>query len=128
MNTLRDTSEGKASPSVWPVSVVAVVLGSLGLLGGVLGVLFFLFFGLLPAIEWWPLFLFLVLVGAFDIVVTYGLLRLRRWGWWCGIVALCCGGIASVLALLSWNGVVDKSVAVDSLFEETIDFDRLVRS
>ncbi len=30
--------------------------------------------------------LFLVPVGAFSIVTAYGLLRLRRWGWWCAVV------------------------------------------
>jgi len=29
---------------------------------------------------------FYVSVGAFGVVTAYGLLRLRRWGWWCAIV------------------------------------------
>jgi len=80
MNTCRDTDEGRARPSVWPVYVVVGLLGSLGLLGVALGVEVL---SVAPK-AWWGLALFLMLVGALDAVVAYGLLRLRRWGWWGG--------------------------------------------
>ena len=72
MNTLIDTDEGRARPSVWPVYVVAAVIGVASLVialpnfSSLLGPRGFLvFFGLLTA---------------------YGLFRLRTWAWWCALL------------------------------------------
>ncbi len=97
MNTPRDTDERRARPSVWPVYVVAALLGSLGLFSVAIGAVL-LFFS--PGHWRWGLGYF-VPVGVFDIVVAYGLLRLRRWGWWCGIVWLCYGVLCSLWIVLS---------------------------
>ena len=70
MNTLRDTDGGRARPSVWPVYVWAVVVLIVGLQN--------LFF---PDVT-----LAQLALGLFGVVTAIGMLRLRRWGWWCGIV------------------------------------------
>ncbi len=71
MNTHRDTDEGKARPSVWPVYVVAAIVGAVSL-QAVAGLFSGLYFNS-------PVVLF-------GFVTIWGLVRLRRWGWWCGAV------------------------------------------
>ena len=75
MNTLRDTDEGRARPSVWPVYVAAGVL----LISGawtvysaidILGALY-----LLPSV--W---------GILGLLAAFGLLARRPWGWWSAAV------------------------------------------
>ncbi len=75
MNTLRDTDKHRARPSVWPVYVVAAIVGSVSL-----QVVAGLFSGLY---SYSPVVLPVVLFG---FVTIWGLVRLRRWGWWCGAV------------------------------------------
>jgi len=82
MNTLRDTDESKARPSVWPVYVAAGVIT----LGSVLYVI---------SVITWPLVLF----GS---VTILGIVRLRPWGWWCGVVWT---GLFTILLLTQeWAG------------------------
>ncbi len=118
MNTPRDTDEGKATPSVWPVyvAVVAVLIIALAHLAMVL-----LWGGLLSVIRG-PVvsvsdaaFLVLPLAsavfGLFGLVTASGLLQLRGWGWWCGSVFAgiwIVGGALPILGLglVEWAGSV----------------------
>jgi len=84
MSTLRDTDEGRARPSVWPVYVVAGIIGAVSLL--VLRFELVLswktqgpFAGLLILFPW-TIYVF------FGLLTAWGLLRLRVWGWWCAVV------------------------------------------
>ncbi len=70
MNTLGDTDERKARPSVWPVYVAAGVLLVASLLGLFLA----------------PSVLFGRIFGLFGVFAGIALVRLRPWGWWCGIL------------------------------------------
>ena len=102
MNTLSDTDEGRARPSVWPVYLVGVIIGlySVGFLG--YAVLFPLSASIareaasyaspeaLPGIQFHialaayaPLF---AVCGLFGVVTAVGLVRLRPWGWWCAVL------------------------------------------
>ena len=89
MNTLRDTDEGKARPSVWPVYAMCVVIG-----------LFSLASLAYPWLEresprvglLWPsdrLLQYVGYVGFFmvwgvlGIVAAVGAARFRPWAWWC---------------------------------------------
>ena len=81
MNTLSDTDEGKARPSVWPVYVAAGIVGVIGLS--------FLYFGIcfglanedngVEALAFGVLF---GLTGALGFAAAWGLFRLRPWAWW----------------------------------------------
>ena len=91
MNTLSETDEGKASPSVWPVYVAAGVVLIVGLSGLAMistwhsmlsraeeaGVVMPAAFGLTLAHA---------AFGLLGVVAAIGMLRLRGWGWFCGIV------------------------------------------
>ena len=68
MDTLRDTDEGRARPSVWPVYVAAVVVGVVSLP---------YLLALPPPI---------IPIGLFGFVTIWGLSWLRPWGWWCAVV------------------------------------------
>ena len=88
MNTLRDTAEGRARPSVWPVYLAAAVIGAVSI-----PVLFLLVECLRTAAEegegvlvYWRPFLWITSIGLFGFVTAWGLVRLRLWGWWCTVV------------------------------------------
>ncbi len=107
MNTLRDTDEGKAKPSVWPVYVMSVVIGLLSLIS--LAWVWLVpwmaqgyteypqyFQQLSPGahqfahmmqrlVPYAPLF---GLHGLFGIVTAVAAARLRSWGWWCAVIWL----------------------------------------
>ena len=104
MNTLSDTDEGRARPSVWPVYVAAAIIGllSLGnlrfavlLLSSVTTPLFreaapHVSPEVLSALEFHfavkayaPLF---AVYGIFGVLTAVGMVRLRPWSWWCGCV------------------------------------------
>ena len=104
MNTLRDTDEGKARPSVWPVYLAAAVIVVVGVwviypwlenpdllyhprTGGA---------NLLPRLG--PLVAW-VLLG---FVAAVGLVGLRSWAWWCAVV------FTAGWTLLSGSAVVDS--------------------
>ena len=70
MNTLTDTDEGRARPSVWPVYVAAVVVLIVDLQN--------LFF---PGVM-----LTQAALGLIGVAAAIGMLLLREWGWWCGIL------------------------------------------
>ncbi len=80
MNTLRDTDEGRARPSVWPVYVAAAVILAFSLVLFVLFVLEVVLhsFHILQIIQ--PAY------GLFGIVTAAGIIPLRPWGWWCALV------------------------------------------
>ena len=80
MNTLRDTDEGRARPSVWPVYLTAAVIAGFSLVLFVLFVLEVIMhsFQILQMIQ--PIY------GLFGIVTALGIVLLRPWGWWCGVV------------------------------------------
>ena len=101
MNSLTDTDDSRASPSVWPVYVWAAIIGLLSL-----GNLHFAVLLLssvttpvvreaappevLAALEFHfavkayaPLF---AVYGIFGVLTAVGMVRLRPWSWWCGCV------------------------------------------
>ncbi len=81
MNTLRDTDEGSARPSVWPVYVAAVMVGVVGLLCLLSGI----WVGLASQynnVEELAFEVLFGLVGALGVLVAWGLFRLRPWAWW----------------------------------------------
>ena len=103
MNTLRDTAEGRPRPSVWPAYVAAALIGGHSLLASVLFVLaikgslfldvVMILLGCSLALEFlrlFPGFLFgcLLYVAwiAVGLLATWGVARLRAWGWWCAAV------------------------------------------
>jgi len=102
MNTLSDTGEGKARPSVWPVYATAAIIGLIGLaiLCPVLS----------PEGETPPDFTIKWqwqdgAIGLFGIVIALGVVLLRPWAWWfalgfCAIFAALVGG-----AMLSRYGL-----------------------
>ncbi len=109
MNMHRDTDDGKARPSVWPVYVWAVVL----LVGGLLL--------LYPVVDYLSVvvgegtlenfessYLMPVLlyssIGLFGCVTALGLVLLRSWGWWCAAVW---AGIFAVGLVSSGLGCLD---------------------
>ncbi len=88
MNTPRDTDEGRARPSVWPVYVAAAVIVAVGVwvIYPLIGP--YVFFR--PRTEWVdllrsPLGLVVawVLLG---FVAAVGLVGLRSWAWWCAVI------------------------------------------
>ncbi len=90
MNTLSDTDEGRASPSVWPVYVTAVMIGVLSLI----------FLGPI-AISATGLFRLYAVYGLFGIVTVVGVVRLRSWGWWTALI-----WVAIYAAILVWGTVL----------------------
>ena len=92
MNTLSDTDEGKARPSVWPVYVAAVVIGLTSLhLCCMLVTQAYVDSSLVLSIGakvlfmlavYWPLTIYMLL----GILASWGILRFRPWGWWCGVL------------------------------------------
>ena len=91
MNTLSDTEEGRARPSVWPVYLAAVTITVAGLMY-LLPQLVIL--TLIPTVveqseyRAWIYIMFLAATGfgLFGVVTGIGMLRLRPWGWLCGVV------------------------------------------
>ncbi len=83
MSTIGDTDEGKARSSVWPVYLAAaiVALVSLGLLTRVIQIWIAGYYLDLP---------FRVALcgiwGFLGLLTTWGLVRLRPWGWWSVVV------------------------------------------
>ena len=111
MNTLGDTDEGRARPSVWPVYVAAGMVGVDGLL--------FLFFGIwgglanqdndVEALAFGVLF---GLTGALGVAAAWGLFRLRPWAWWWGVASSSVVVGSCLLALLGlvvpWHTRLDE--------------------
>jgi len=73
MNTIGDTNEGKARPSVWPVYLAAA------------GLVYTSFCVIVSTIRIGPVAPggWLGLLG---FLTAWGLGRLRAWGWWCAVV------------------------------------------
>jgi len=83
MNTLSDTDEGRARPSVWPVYVAAAVVGVVGLTLLGIGI----WFGLANEDNGMvALGVLHGLLGGLGVVAAWGLFRLRLWAWWCAVV------------------------------------------
>ena len=81
MNTLSDTDEGKARPSVWPVYVTS---GIIGIIGAALLCASFIGVPTTHPEEPWGLVFALVcmgLMGAFGLVIAVGTSLLRPWAW-----------------------------------------------
>ena len=85
MNTLRDTDEGTATPSVWPVYLAAAIIVGVGAL---------LFCPVVELILYYTLFDSFVhcgetipgaVYGLFGFVTAWGVARLRPWAWWCAV-------------------------------------------
>ena len=84
MNTLRDADEGRARPSVWPVYVAAGGVMTVGTLCLAIG-LSLVFSG--SGRGWLnTIFLSSTTLGLFGVLTTIGMIRLRPWGWWCGVL------------------------------------------
>jgi len=90
MNTLRETDEGRARPSVWPVYVTAAIIGVISLM----------FLGPV-AISATGVFRLYAVYGLFGIVTVVGVVRLRWWGWWSALV-----WVAVYTAILVWGTVL----------------------
>ncbi len=104
MNTLRDTDERQARPSVWPVYVMAAVVGlqSLGAVGYPMVASEVVrlmsppdvYETLHPYMQRWvnwhgwllPYVGLVVVWGVFGIMVAVGAARLRAWAWWSMVV------------------------------------------
>ena len=102
MNTLRDTDEGRARPSVWPVYVTSGMIGIFGAVG-----VYACFLGVLafpkvpPEGTWMYVFVavYMGLFGGFSLVTAIGIILLRPWAWrlatvWGCLIGL--GGLASL--------------------------------
>ena len=78
MNTLGDTDEEKARPSVWPVYAAAATIGFVSLFGGLL---------VLPQLAH-PAEVEYAVAGyvLFGVLTCFGVAWLRPWGWWCAVV------------------------------------------
>ncbi len=107
MNTLSDTDERPAKPSVWPVYVAIVVVLIAGLASIALGWVSHRLLSIAEESgESWPgaflrnIWLAQATLGLLGVVAAIGMLRLRRWGWWCGIVFTGVWIAGNVLALL----------------------------
>ena len=86
MNTLSDTDEGRAKPSVWPVYVAKVVLVAVG--AGLVN----------SGLEGWTSYHLgtgadvlgraglQAALPVLGFVAIFGLAGLRAWGWWCAVV------------------------------------------
>jgi len=121
MDTVRDTDEGRATRSVWPVYLVAAIIGllSLGDLGfAVLSPVTTPFIReavreaappvspeVLPALEfriamaaYAPL---LAVYGIFGVLTAVGMVRLRPWGWWCGGVWTMLYAVSCILMVMA---------------------------
>ena len=87
MNTLRDTDEGRARPSVWPVYLAAAVVLVISLAALTMLVLQWLDSPVQPRDI--PLALLSVSpaagFGLFGLLTVVGLVLVRPWGWWCGV-------------------------------------------
>ena len=85
MKPLRDTDERRPRPSVWPVYVVAGAVGVVGLSSLFIGI----WGGLANEDNGGAEFgVFFQLVGALELVVAWGLFRLRPWAWWCVVLSI----------------------------------------
>ena len=109
MNTLSDTDEGKARPSVWPVYVAAVTITILGLMCMAPQ------FRVLTAVEqyefaaWiYTAFWAAAVFGLFGVVTGIGMLRLRPWGWLCGVVFAGVWAVHNGIALLVMTTAVSR--------------------
>ncbi len=132
MNTLRDTDEGRARPSVWPVYLVAAIIGLHGLsfLGSVVLFPLIAYIAKEAAPQASPEVLralkfhiaitayvpFFAVYGVFSVLTTVGALRLRPWSWWCGVVwtvlyAVYCIWITMALPVRSPAWTIALSVA-----------------
>ena len=107
MNTLGDTNEAKARPSVWPVYVAAVVVLIVGLASFAMVSTFHSLMSIaketgesVPDAFFQDVMLAQATLGLLGVVAAIGMLRLRRWGWWCGIVFTGVWIAGNVLALL----------------------------
>ena len=108
MNTLRDTDEGRARPSVWPVYLAAAIIGLVSLFVPLVLILLllrddnaadlvFTVFGVIGG----PL-----VMAPVAILASVGLIMLRLWGWVCGLL---------------WATVFAVTLGVGTVFE-TMDF------
>ena len=74
MNTLSDTDEGRARPSVWPLYVAAAVL----LISGAWTVY--------SSIDILGMYMLVAVWGLIGLLAAFGLMALRPWGWWLAAV------------------------------------------
>ena len=120
MNTLGDTDEGRARPSVWPVYVMSAIIGLFSLIG--LGWVWLVpWMAQMPAEIYQQLdagpqgFVRLMqrlapyapvfgLHGLFGIVTAVAAVRLRAWGWWCAV--------AWVGAYSLWHAFVAANIGI----------------
>jgi len=98
VNTLGDTDESRARPSVWPVYVAAAVIGLMTLSRIVLPAL---------VVDWDGYYLdpyLLVLLAIwllFGMLTCWGLIRLRLWAWLCAGLGTAVFAYWDMVALLA---------------------------
>ena len=107
MNTLSDTDERPAKPSVWPVYVAIVVVLIAGLASIALGWVSHRLLSIAEESgESWPgaflrnIWLAQATLGLLGVVAAIGMLRLRGWGWWCGSLFAGAWIVGSLVPLL----------------------------
>jgi len=93
MSTLRDTDEGKARPSVWPVYLAAVAVLIVGLAFIVIA---FHMCVMKPVDDYfhgetypgppWAVLYAMLAYGHFGVIAAIGMLRVRPWAWWSAVV------------------------------------------
>ncbi len=93
MNTPKDTDEGRARPSVWPVYVAAIAVLIVGLVFLAVALDVYVLKATTPEYRWgiegfgpWSWLYAAAAYGLFGVVTAIGMLRLRRWAWWCAAV------------------------------------------
>ncbi len=134
MNTLRDTDEGRARPSVWPVYVMSAIIGlfSLSFTGWVWFVPWTarlpaeVYQHLHPASEEFhnliqrfvPYALLFSLYGLFGIATAVGAVLLRSWAWWCAVawITLYATWYAYVIANLGTSGLSPTTALITVAF------------
>ena len=108
MSTLRETDEGRARPSVWPVYLTAAGIGVMSLL--LLSAALVTFTGsakLIRTSDPWDILL--PIYALLGLLTASGIIRLRLWAWWCAMVwiIICVAASGSLLlpmALSRWRG------------------------
>ncbi len=106
MNTLTDTDEGKARPSVWPVYLAIGAVVAISLLFGLTGLVHVVSSG---KYGWWvsPAWAgFYAVYGLLGAVGAVGLTMLRPWGYWCAVAWAVIGIVTAGFLWLGWYGPV----------------------
>ena len=103
MNTLSDTDEGRARPSVWPVYVTSGIIAVVGALAVSVFFVVVLSFPTIPPEKTWAFVFglaYMGLCGALSLVSAIGTILLRPWAWWLATVWGYLVGLSGFIGLL----------------------------